>query len=63
MELNVRSIVSELKEQANDIYESEYFPIYCLGGGVIMVGLTNDFLWLLFGIVGFAYGIFKGRLS
>jgi hypothetical protein len=51
----------ELKRQLEDVYESQYFPIYCIGGSVLLVGITNDVLWLLIGLAGFLWGVFRKR--
>ena len=52
--------LDDVKHILAEIYDSPAFGIYCIGGSVIMVGVTNDVLWLLFGVAGFLYKLFRG---
>jgi uncharacterized RDD family membrane protein YckC len=52
--------IEDVKHELAEIYDSPAFGIYCIGGSVILVGLTNDVLWLLIGLGGFLYKLFKG---
>ncbi len=52
---------SGLKRELEEAYESEFFPMYCLVGGILAVALTDDILWLGVGVVGFVVFLFKRR--
>jgi hypothetical protein len=47
--------IEDLKRQAEDIYESRWFPMYCLTGGVLLTGMTGDFIWVFGGLGGFLF--------
>lgn len=53
----------DFKEAFQDIYESKFFPMYCLCGGVLLTGLTSDYIWTLGGLGAFLVFLVKGRVT
>ena len=55
--------LGSVKDLFSDIYESKYFPLYCLCGGVIATGFTQDYIWTIIGLGAFLVLLVKGRVT
>lgn len=44
-------------------YESRWFPMYALCGGIFLTGFTGDILWSLIGTGAFLILLVKGKVT